>query len=176
MQEQSFTLDEPELAAEEQAAELEKEMRLPAEGDATPDIAAIPEPVQPPPESEEEPQKPVSSQASPEIQPQQESVAEPALQPEVNHPEVSQPMALLEAEVVISFNSDCWIRVEDSTGKVVAEGIKTPERVVIFSGQPPFNAIIGLPSAVEITYQGKPFDFEVADPKRPLRLIIPESE
>ena len=96
--------------------------------------------------------------------------AEPVLASE------SEPVAKPLAEVVLTFNHDCWIRVEDASGEVVAEGVKTPTRVVRFQGQAPFKAIFGLPSAVQVEYQGEPMAFDVKDPTRPLRLTIPNAE
>lgn len=93
--------------------------------------------------------------------------------------ESSEPAAEPEqvlSEVALSFTHDCWIRVEDATGEVVAEGVKTPARVVRFTGVAPFKAIFGLPMAVTVEYQGEPMSFDVMDPKRPLRLTIPKSE
>lgn len=77
------------------------------------------------------------------------------------------------ATVRFTLSKDCWMRVEDATGEVVAEGVKTPSRDVIFQGVPPFSAIFGVPDAVAIEYQGEPYPFEVRDPLKTLRLTFP---
>ena len=81
-----------------------------------------------------------------------------------------------EAEVQLTFNRDCWIKVVDATGTVVAEGVKTPSRTVVFKGQPPFDAIFGAPDAVQVVYQGEPMPFIVKDSFRPMKLTIPRVE
>lgn len=116
-----------------------------------------------------------SSQPEQVSQPEVEEVVDVSAEV-VAEPEEAATTAVALAEVALTFTHDCWIRVEDATGEIVAEGVKTPARVVRFSGQPPFKAIFGLPSAVTVEYQGEPMSFEVQDPKRPLRLTIPKSE
>lgn len=90
----------------------------------------------------------------------------------------SQPNDTQQGNVIIrlAFAKDCWIKVEDANGRVVAEGVKTPARDIEFAGVPPFNAIFGAPDAVTVEYQGKPYSFVVEDAGRPLRLTIPETE
>ncbi|MBD1390803.1 DUF4115 domain-containing protein [Neiella sp. HB171785] len=77
------------------------------------------------------------------------------------------------AQVRFMLSKDCWMRVEDATGEVVVEGVKTPSRVVEFSGVPPFHAIFGVPDAVTIEYQGETYPFEVDNPLKTLRLTFP---
>ncbi|MBW8190865.1 DUF4115 domain-containing protein [Neiella marina] len=77
------------------------------------------------------------------------------------------------ASVRLILSKDCWMRVEDATGQVVAEGVKTASRDVMFEGVPPFSAIFGVPDAVTIEYQGELYPFEVTNPLKTLRLTFP---
>lgn len=79
-------------------------------------------------------------------------------------------------QISLTFSEDCWIKVTDATGETVAEGTKTPARVVSFSGVPPFTAILGAPAAVTVEYQGEPMPFQVTDPSRALTLTLPVTE
>ncbi|GGA65670.1 membrane protein [Neiella marina] len=78
-----------------------------------------------------------------------------------------------QAQVRFMLSKDCWMRVEDATGEVVVEGVKTSARAVEFSGVPPFHAIFGVPDAVTIEYQGEAYPFKVDNPLKTLRLTFP---
>lgn len=77
--------------------------------------------------------------------------------PVVTEPQ-AQPTATVatpaEAQLVLSFNEACWVKVTDATGEDIAIGVKTADYRMPLTGEPPFAIILCRPEAVDITYQG----------------------
>lgn len=64
----------------------------------------------------------------------------------------------LARQLQLNFSKDCWIEVRDATGKRLSVGVKKAGQQVKLTGQPPYKLVIGVPSAVSITYDGKPVE------------------
>ena len=60
--------------------------------------------------------------------------------------------------IVMNFNADCWLQVNDATGKTLFSGIQKSGGTLNLNGTAPFKLKIGAPRAVQIQYQGKPVD------------------
>lgn len=60
--------------------------------------------------------------------------------------------------VTMTFNSNCWLQIDDATGKSLFSGIKKGGETLSVKGKAPYKLKIGAPGAVEIQYQGKPVD------------------
>lgn len=59
----------------------------------------------------------------------------------------------------VSFSSDCWIEVTDSTGARLVSSLQRDGDRVDVSGQVPLNVVIGAVDAVaDISFQGEPVD------------------
>ncbi len=54
------------------------------------------------------------------------------------------------ADLQLVFIDECWIQVHDATGKRLAIGLKKTDRIVSINGQPPFDVILGNPTAVRL--------------------------
>jgi cytoskeleton protein RodZ len=63
-----------------------------------------------------------------------------------------------KVQLVFEFSDDCWMSLTDATGEDIAYGVKVAGRVMTVSGVPPFNVILGAPSAVKINYSGEDLD------------------
>jgi len=67
--------------------------------------------------------------------------------------------AATDADAVnMTFKSDCWLQIDDATGKTLFSGIKKGGEKLSLKGKAPYKLKIGAPGAVEIQYQGKPVD------------------
>lgn len=66
--------------------------------------------------------------------------------------------ATVSNNLVIKFNADCWLQVKDSTGKMLISETQKSGTSLDLSGTPPYKVVIGKPSAVQVTYLGKPVD------------------
>jgi len=62
------------------------------------------------------------------------------------------------AVLEFKFIGDCWVRVTDATGEVLALGIKRNGKLMQLEGKPPFKVLLGNARAVILTYAGKRVD------------------
>ncbi|MCI1676752.1 MAG: cytoskeleton protein RodZ [Ewingella americana] len=60
--------------------------------------------------------------------------------------------------VAMTFKSDCWLQIDDASGKTLFSGMKKGGESLSVKGTAPYKLKIGAPAAVEIQYQGKPVD------------------
>ncbi|ART78756.1 RodZ domain-containing protein [Oceanisphaera avium] len=75
----------------------------------------------------------------------------------------------------LSFSDDCWIKITDSQGKVLSEGVKKAEQSLALEGEPPFKLILGVPSAVRLEYLNEKVDLSSFNAGRAARLTVPKS-
>ena len=91
----------------------------------------------------------------------------------------SQPVASPDADnarlLSLSFTDDCWIKITDSRGKVLSEGVKKAQQSLALEGEPPFKLILGVPTAVSLEYLGKAVDLSSFRAGRAARLTVPQS-
>lgn len=60
--------------------------------------------------------------------------------------------------VAMTFKSDCWLQIDDASGKTLFSGMKKGGETLNVKGTAPYKLKIGAPGAVEIQFQGKPVD------------------
>ena len=77
--------------------------------------------------------------------------------------------------LALSFTDDCWIKITDSQGKVLSEGVKKAEQSLALEGEPPFKLILGVPTAVRVEYLSKAVDLSSFGAGRAARLTVPQS-
>ena len=111
--------------------------------------AAPSAPVTPAPVSPSAPAAPVA-QAPAVVSPSQAPVTTPADAPAAAPADAGA--------IVMNFNADCWLQVNDATGKTLFSGIQKSGGTLNLNGTAPFKLKIGAPRAVQIQYQGKPVD------------------
>ncbi len=68
------------------------------------------------------------------------------------------PTATDADAVTLTFKSNCWLQIDDATGKSLFSGIKKGGETLTVKGKAPYKLKIGAPGAVQIQYQGKPVD------------------
>jgi len=72
-----------------------------------------------------------------------------------------------QAQLVLSFNDDCWVEVRDATGERLVRSILNANTVNRFMGEAPFSLTLGNAAAVtSITLNGEPVDESVYSPVR----------
>lgn len=72
----------------------------------------------------------------------------------------------------LSFSGDCWVRIQDASGKVLALGIKSAGTSLQLSGKAPFNLTLGKASAVQLTYNGDVVDLSSYPDSRAAKLTL----
>lgn len=76
--------------------------------------------------------------------------------------------------LVMTFSADCWIQVSDASGKILSSGIQQKGTTLNLNGQSPYKLILGVPAAVQVTYQGNMVDLSpFTKSNRVARLTVP---
>lgn len=75
-------------------------------------------------------------------------------------------------ELVLVFSDDCWVRITDTNGKVLALGIKKGGTSMSLSGPTPIELTLGKPSAVQLSYQNESVDLSSYPDTRAARLTL----
>ena len=65
---------------------------------------------------------------------------------------------LVMTSVVLDFSADCWVKITDARGEILAEGIKVGGKHMPLQGVKPITVILGDPSAVTLSYENQSFD------------------
>ena len=76
-------------------------------------------------------------------------------------------------EMLMTFNGDCWVNVEDATGEAIAFGVKKAGYVMPLTGRPPFVVTLGAPEVVTIVYEGVPVDMSQFPAGRTAKFDLP---
>lgn len=79
------------------------------------------------------------------------------------------------AHLTFSLNGNCWMKVDDATGKSLIHGVKKAGEIVKISGVEPVNFVIGAPQSVQLTYNGKSIDLDKYPNGRVARFSLPQS-
>ena len=71
----------------------------------------------------------------------------------------SNSVLITEAAVLqMDFNGDCWVKVVDATGEVLAIGIKRTGKIMSLEGLAPFTVILGNAGVVTMSYNQQPIN------------------
>lgn len=70
------------------------------------------------------------------------------------HLESVLPEQLNMTQLVFDFSADCWVKITDSRGEVIALGVKVIDKHMAIEGVAPFNVILGDPSVVLMSVNG----------------------
>lgn len=101
-------------------------------------------------------------------------------EPKVVTPVEAKAEKIVETKVVVSedvtmtFNSDCWLQVQDASNNRLYSGVKKANQTLKLTGKAPYKLIIGAPSAVTLTYKGKPVDLSAYPAGKVARLTLPQ--
>ncbi|WP_298715556.1 RodZ domain-containing protein [uncultured Oceanisphaera sp.] len=93
---------------------------------------------------------------------------EATVEPEVETP-AADPRLL-----TMRFTDDCWIKVTDSQGRVLSEGVQKASQSLNLEGEPPFRLTLGAPQAASIEYMNQAVDMSAFRAGRVARLTVPK--
>lgn len=65
-----------------------------------------------------------------------------------NNEEQALEPAVKEIHLVMTFKKDCWLKITDAKGKILASNVYSKKRKIDVKGQAPFIAVIGRPYTV----------------------------
>jgi len=77
--------------------------------------------------------------------------------------------------LVFALNGDCWMKVTDTKGNVLVEGLKQPGDMINLTGVAPFAVILGAPQAVAIELNGKPVSLAQYTRGKVARFNLPQA-
>lgn len=89
-------------------------------------------------------------------------------------PEPVEPVANPRL-LTMNFTDDCWIKVTDSRGQVLSEGVKKARQSLSLEGEPPFRLVLGVPGAANVEYMNQKVDLSSFSAGRAARLTVPKS-
>ncbi|GLT15473.1 cytoskeleton protein RodZ [Vibrio algivorus] len=75
--------------------------------------------------------------------------------------------------LAMNFKDDCWIQVKDSSGSVLATGLKKAGESLTLTGKAPYSIILGAPEGVSISLAEEPVDLSKYTPGKVARLTLP---
>ncbi|MCF7355581.1 cytoskeleton protein RodZ [Vibrio sp. CK2-1] len=75
--------------------------------------------------------------------------------------------------LAMHFKDDCWIQVKDSSGSVLATGLKKAGESLTLTGKAPYSIILGAPEGVSISLAEEPVDLSKYTPGKVARLTLP---
>lgn len=82
--------------------------------------------------------------------------------------------AIITDDVVITFNSDCWLQVKDAANNRLYSGVKKSNQTLKLTGKAPYELVIGAPNAVTLSYKGKPVNLSAYPAGKVARLTLPQ--
>ena len=93
---------------------------------------------------------------------------------EANAEKIVETKVIVTEDVTMTFNSDCWLQVQDASNNRLYSGVKKANQTLKLTGKAPYKLIIGAPSAVTLTYKGKPVDLSAYPAGKVARLTLPQ--
>ncbi len=72
--------------------------------------------------------------------------------------EIVDTSGLIMTSLILDFSADCWVKIVDARGEVIALGVKQSGKHMPVEGVAPFNVILGDPSVVTMSYAGLDYD------------------
>jgi len=176
---------EPQIAPNEDEAILESEVEA---DDTNVAVESVQEPVSESGENDnennDESQAANTDSAANDVNDTQELPTETAEQTD-NQAETSveseavepspQPEAV-SASLVLEFNEECWVKIDDASGETQAVGVKAAGYRMPVPGEAPFSVTLCKPEAVNVSFNGEAFSMDQFRTGRVARFTVPSEE
>ncbi len=76
------------------------------------------------------------------------------------------------SDIILDFSADCWVRITDARGEVLAVGVKGDGKHMPMRGVAPITVILGDPSAVSMSFQDQTFDLSGYRAGRRVQIVL----
>lgn len=103
--------------------------------------------------------------ASAETEDSQQTPTEQSPQPEASSP-----------SLVLDFNEECWVKIDDASGETQAVGVKAAGYRMPVPGEAPFSVTLCKPEAVNVSFNGNAVDMSQFRSGRVARFTVPSEE
>lgn len=77
------------------------------------------------------------------------------------------------SQLSMTFEKDCWIRIQDAAGNILAVGLKKAGHSLSLEGETPISVVLGAPEGVSITLAGEPVDLSRYNSGKVARFTLP---
>ncbi len=144
-----------QLDLDNQQADLDKDEPLIAQADTDKTASEVPDSFSN--DSVDTQEEPLDNQQKLENNKQSEpdtSAQEAASQ----SPLLADTSNLIMTNLVLDFSADCWVRIVDARGEVIALGVKNAGKHMPLEGVAPFSVVLGDPSVVTMIYADRDYD------------------
>ena len=75
--------------------------------------------------------------------------------------------------MVLDFNEECWVKIDDATGETQAVGVKAAGYRMPVPGEAPFSVTLCKPEAVNVSFNGNAVDMSQFRTGRVARFTVP---
>ncbi|MCP1339213.1 DUF4115 domain-containing protein [Idiomarina sp. M1R2S28] len=172
---------EPQIEPNEDEAILESEVEA---DDTNVAVESVQEPVSESGENNDESQAANTESAANDVSDTQElptesveqtdNQAETSVESEAVEPS-PQPEAV-SASLVLEFNEECWVKIDDASGETQAVGVKAAGYRMPVPGEAPFSVTLCKPEAVNVSFNGNAFNMDQFRTGRVARFTVPSEE
>jgi len=90
--------------------------------------------------------------------------------------EVSSQSETVSASLVLEFDEECWVKIDDASGETQAVGVKAAGYRMPVPGEAPFSVTLCKPEAVNVSFNGNAFDMSQFRTGRVARFTVPSEE
>jgi len=90
--------------------------------------------------------------------------------------EPSPQSETVSASLVLEFNEECWVKIDDASGETQAVGVKAAGYRMPVPGEAPFSVTLCKPEAVNLSFNGNAFDMSQFRTGRVARFTVPSEE
>ena len=80
--------------------------------------------------------------------------------------------AVAFSNVILDFSADCWVKITDARGEILALGVKRDGKHMPVRGVLPISVILGDPSAVSLRFDDQIFDLDVYPAGRRVEFVL----
>ncbi|MGM0906601.1 MAG: RodZ domain-containing protein [Pseudomonadota bacterium] len=87
--------------------------------------------------------------------------------------EQSEQSEANSASLVLDFNEECWVKIDDATGETQAVGVKAAGYRMPVPGEAPFSVTLCKPEAVNVSFNGNAVDMSQFRTGRVARFTVP---
>ncbi|MCK7459403.1 RodZ domain-containing protein [Idiomarina aminovorans] len=90
--------------------------------------------------------------------------------------EQAAPAEASAASLVLEFNEECWVKIDDASGETQAVGVKAAGYRMPVPGNAPFSVTLCKPEAAKISFNGNTVDMGQFRSGRVARFTVPSEE
>ncbi len=90
--------------------------------------------------------------------------------------EPSSQSETVSASLVLEFNEECWVKIDDASGETQAVGVKAAGYRMPVPGEAPFSVTLCKPEAVNVSFNGEAFSMDQFRTGRVARFTVPSEE